>query len=163
MPLFRGTCSSPPLCLHRKPCATFRPFDSSRAGRGSIEAFKSGTSIHSLALTTAITHWAGRRGGSYIYLTPRAVTFLSPPDSSYRKRCQLMTFRKFHITPNNSAAFYRNSSIGTKDLCGCWQRREREREGEWWGEGERGTDRGDSELVINVTWFPCHHFKLRMV
>lgn len=71
------TWLSVPLCLPRKPCATFRPFDSSGAGRGSIEAFRSGSSIHSPALTTAITHRAGRRGGSYIYLTPRAVTFLS--------------------------------------------------------------------------------------
>lgn len=78
MPLHSGTCTSAPIRLPRKPCATFRSFDSSGAGKGSIEAFRSGSSIHSLALTTAITHWAGRRGGSYIYLTPRAVTFLSP-------------------------------------------------------------------------------------
>lgn len=145
MPLFKGTCTSAPLCLPRKPCATFRPFDSLGAGRGSIEAFRSGSSIHSLALTTAITHRAGSRGGSYIYISPPELwPFCLPTDSSYRKRCQLMTFRKFHITPNNSEAFYRNSSIGTEGSCGCFAR-QRGREGE--------TDAEDYNLSLTSLCF----------
>lgn len=64
-----GKFTHQPLCVcPGNTCATFRPFDSSGAGKGSIEAFRSGSSIHSLALTTAITHSTCRRGGSYIYI-----------------------------------------------------------------------------------------------
>ena len=75
-----------------------------------------------------------------------------------------MTFRKFHITPNNSEAFYRNSSIGTENLCvGVLGERGREREGKRQSDREREKEREESNLslmslgfhaiILNWRWY----------
>lgn len=72
------------------------------------------------------------------------MTFVSPHWQLLEKRCKLMTFRKFHITPNKSEAFTETLLFALEACVGG---------GKW----ERGL-----QPVINVICFPCHHFKPRL-
>lgn len=115
LPLWRG--KKAPQCLLQKPCGTFGPSLGSRKG---IDRSFQKQLLHPFpCINDSHNSQEWQEGGSYIYISASELRpFCLPPDSSHRKRCQLMAFRKFHIPPNNSEAFYTNSPAGMEDSGG---------------------------------------------